>query len=211
MRCVFLFASASQPDELHEFKGRPKELLYFQAVNYAKTILAAKSLARLVLPKMPLVFGGHPAIVRPVLDVAMELGSPARENVCLFQSEFFKSKLDEETLKYFSQFNVIWTPESSYGAESSVDTMRGSIVAYPRTAGLEVDKGFLLGGKFGIIKEAFSLMNGFPEAPLVPIGSTGGATTSFLKYVDSSRLPVEKERLEKTADYDKLFRELVTA
>ena len=116
---------------------------------------------------MELTFGGHPAISPLVHHAAESLG--VIENICIYQSEFYRRFVPEAALKFP---RLIWTP-AGHDDLSSQALMRAEMLDPGRW---HYRHAFFIGGMEGIPIEAGLFFKNFPGAPMIALRETGGAT-----------------------------------
>jgi hypothetical protein len=156
-----VFLSASIPD--------PKRAPNYAATADAVAIGAAvNALVHVILGRRPLIWGGHPAITPMVWAVAEGLSVDYGAWVQLYQSQFFKDEYPEDNARFK---NVTYTSEVVGDRDRSLTTMRQKMFGdHSYSAAV------FIGGMSGIVEE-FNLFHQLqPNAKLVPVASTGGAS-----------------------------------
>jgi hypothetical protein len=116
---------------------------------------------------MELTFGGHPAISPLVHHAAESLD--VVENICIYQSEFYRPRVPEAALKFP---RLVWTRAGSDDLSSQA-IMRDEMLDPSRWS---YECAFFIGGMEGIFDEAARFYKAFPGAPMIPLRETGGAT-----------------------------------
>jgi hypothetical protein len=187
-----VFMSASVPDP----RRHPR---YHTTADIAAIREAVVALATVVLPKGPLLFGGHPAISPLILLIAHKLSATGR--VAIYQSEFFRSVVPTESLAFPS---ITWIAEVPGDREESLARMRRAMLNdQPIRAGVFV------GGMEGVETEYALFRQTFPQLPAYAIASTGAAAR-ILFDADLGQPPnrMLRSALENDFVYDALFRAL---
>ena len=163
-----VFLSAGVPD--------PKRGPQFAATSDTVAINAAVSaLVHVVLGRRPLVWGGHPAITPMILEVARGLDLDYGEWVTLYQSSFFEDVFPEDNERFN---NVVFTEAIQDDREASLFEMRRRMFS-----DLEFASAVFIGGMDGIVSE-FELFKSYqPDASVIPVMSTGGASLIVGKRV----------------------------
>lgn len=156
-----VFLSAGVPD--------PKRGPEFAATSDTVAINAAVSaLVHVVLGRRPLVWGGHPAITPMILEVAKGLEIDYGRWVTLYQTNFFKDVFPEDNEQFK---NVVFTAAVQGDQEASLLKMRKRMFS---------DRVFapavFIGGMDGIVSEFELFKNYQPDASVIPVLSTGGAS-----------------------------------
>lgn len=174
-KIIFLSASFPQPE-------RNKK--YFKTANPSEINDAVIAMVRDVFSrKGKLVFGGHPTISPLILSVGEEFISLFEKEsylpiVYIYQSEFFKSAISEYTQKLVNKGigKIIWTPSIDNDREESLLKMR-----YKMLKEMKPIAAIFIGGMEGVEDEFNLFVKIYPENPVYPIGSTGGATKILLE------------------------------
>lgn len=151
--------------------------------------------------KIPICFGGHPAISPLVYEIAKDYGDQFSKNVLIYQSEWFKGKTPQE-VSYYER--LIWTHKEK-DIPSSVDRMRHEMFSNKFVCGV------FIGGMDGIISEAKEFHESNPYADMIVVPNTGGAAQvleertklTFQRVPDTFAYVAEfKKILEKYKSYD---------
>ncbi len=116
---------------------------------------------------MELTFGGHPAISPLVHHAAESLD--VIENICIYQSEFYRRWVPEAALKFP---RLVWTPAGPNDLASQA-IMRREMVDPNQW---HYKYALFIGGMEGIFIEAAIFYQNFPHAPMIPLRETGGAS-----------------------------------
>ncbi len=180
-----IFLSAGVPD--------PKRGPEYAATADSVAIGAAVSaLVHVTLGRRLLVWGGQPAITPMIWVVAQDVGVDYGRWVRLYQSRHFKDEFPEDNERFQ---NVTYTDDVERDREKSLLVMR------ERMFSEHVFKAAVfIGGMGGIVHEYELFRRLQPNAAVVPVVSTGGATLEVASRVGA--LPAE---LADERDYVALF------
>lgn len=180
-----IFLSAGVPDP----KRGPKYAATADsvAINAAVTALVHVTLGRRVL-----VWGGHPAITPMVWVVAQDVGVDYGRWVALYQSRHFKDEFPEDNERFQ---NVTYTDEVESDREKSLLTMRERMFSEHK-----FKAAVFIGGMGGIVNEYELFRRLQPNAMVIPVISTGGATLDV-----ASRAGEFSTDLANDLDYVALF------
>lgn len=156
-----VFLSAGVPD--------PRRGPQYAATADTVAITAAVSaLVHVTLGRRILVWGGHPAITPMVWTIAQDVGVDYGRWVRLYQSRHFADEFPEDNERFQ---NVTFTDDVSGDREKSLLVMRERMFS---------DHGFkaavFIGGMGGITQEYEMFRRLQPDAAVIPVVSTGGAT-----------------------------------
>ncbi len=158
-----IFLSASVPT-------REPFVSDFDTVAIREAVLA---LVATVVRERKLVFGGHPAISPLVEHAARSLG--AVENVHIYQSQHFEKMIPLVARKFE---NLHWT-KAVTGTDSdllrSLTEMRLEMITK-----WDFSAAVIIGGMEGIFEEVELFKHHHPKAPIIAVGSTGGAAKKVL-------------------------------
>jgi hypothetical protein len=156
-----IFLSAGVPD--------PKRGPQYAATADSVAIGAAVSaLVHVTLGRRLLVWGGQPAITPMIWVIAQDVGVEYGRWVRLYQSLHFKDEFPEDNERFQ---NVTFTEDVRGDREKSLLLMR------ERMFSENVFKAAVfIGGMGGIVHEYELFRRLQPEAKVVPVISTGGAT-----------------------------------
>ena len=156
-----IFLSAGVPD--------PKRGPQYAATADSVAIGAAVSaLVHVTLGRRLLVWGGQPAITPMIWVVAQDIGIDYGRWVQLYQSRHFTDEFPEDNERFQ---NVTYTDDVGGDREKSLLAMRERMFSEHafKTA-------VFIGGMGGIIQEYELFRRLQPNAAVIPIVSTGGAT-----------------------------------
>lgn len=160
MKKIFLSASIPDVDSVN-----------FASVNSMAVASAVMALVRVCAQRrVPIYFGGHPAISPLIWSVLKEYSSFANELLTIYQSKLYDDKVPREVLYYQ---NIVWTDKGADKADS-LRIMRTRMFEDNET-GMAV----FLGGKEGVIDEFELLHRISPDTKIIPLKSTGGASAKI--------------------------------
>jgi len=156
-----IFLSAGVPD--------PKRGPQYAATADTVAIGAAVSaLVHVTLGRRLLVWGGQPAITPMIWVVAQDVGVDYGRWVRLYQSRHFKDEFPEDNERFQ---NVTYTDDVGGDRERSLLAMRERMFSEH-----VFDAAVFIGGMGGIIEEYELFRRLQPNAAVIPVTSTGGAT-----------------------------------
>jgi len=164
-----IFLSAGVPDPL---RG-PQ---YAETANVVAITSAVSALLHVTLGRRPIVWGGQPAITPMVWFMAQEIDVDYGKWVTLYQSKFFKDEFPEDN----ERFNNVRFTETGDDREASLVVMRERMFSETQFAAA-----VFIGGMAGILAEFDMLRRLQPDAKILPIVSTGGATLEVGKKMPS--------------------------
>lgn len=154
---IFLSASVPLPD---------RDRRFFETADILLIREALKALVEVVLPIGRITCGGHPAIT-PLLAVFVRDAQLGPERLTIFQSGFFEGVMPAENER-FADVRIVRAVEGD--RERSLRVMREAMIASRRfTAAV------IIGGMDGILEEVAIFSQVHPEAPILPLASTGAA------------------------------------
>ena len=180
---IFLSASVPDPRRSQEFAETADPVAIASAVS---------ALVHVTLGRRMLVWGGHPAITPMIWVVAETYGVDYGSWVRLYQSQHFEDNFPEDNERFA---NVTFTADVDCDREKSLLLMRKTMLSeHPFFAAV------FIGGMEGIVQEYELFAQLQPDARVLPIVSTGGAT----KHVARLLAPVPPD-LEDDLDYLGLF------
>lgn len=175
----YVFISASFPEAPPEYSEGPDSRDLLDAVaSLARAILGADG---------RIVFGGHPSISPIVLDVASETVADDRDDeplVVVYQSRYFSEhpelELPEATRRFGREAwaDLRFTEGMGDDREDSLRRMREAMIEETNPVAA-----VFVGGMDGIFEEWELFRERYPDRPVVPIGSTGGASAKLLREV----------------------------
>jgi hypothetical protein len=161
-----IFLSAGVPD--------PKRGPQYAATADSVAIGAAVSaLVHITLGRRLLVWGGQPAITPMIWVVAQDIGIDYGRWVRLYQSKHFKDEFPEDNERFN---NVTYTDDVEGNREKSLLAMRERMFSEH-----QFKAAVFIGGMGGIIEEFELFRRLQPDAAVIPIASTGGATIEVAK------------------------------
>ena len=156
-----IFLSAGVPDP----KRGPKYAMTADAVAITAAISA---LIHVVLGRRHLVWGGHPAITPMIHVMAEDYKVDYGSWVTLYQSGIFRDEYPSDN-EHFR--NLIEIPAENGGREPSLATMRERMLGDRR-----FHAAVFVGGMQGILDEHDVFRRLQPDAVVVPLAATGGAS-----------------------------------
>jgi len=186
---IFLSASVPLPER------DPK---FFQTADIIAIREAVIALTSVVLPHHCLIWGGHTSITPLIYYVMEKRNLNVGDHVKLYQSKFFEESFLEDNNKFK---NVVLT---------DVVGDQEKCLAYMRKRMFD-DNSFsaaiFIGGMEGIEIEYRMFIEKFPDAIILPIASTGGAT----KLIYDNIVPegIKNERFVKDYGYMSLFQKFL--
>jgi hypothetical protein len=142
--------------------------------EYAKTAdavaiqAAVSALVFITLGRRPLIWGGHPAITPMIWAHAEDMGIDYGKWVHLYQSKHFEDEFPEDNERFR---NITFTDDIAGDRGKSLALMRERMFTENRFAAA-----VFIGGMKGIIDEFDLFRQHQPNAKIVPVISTGGAT-----------------------------------
>ena len=181
-----VFLSASFPSGERGEKVKP-----FDASAIADAVTAV---VRAVLAnKGKLLIGGHPTITPLVLMIGTEIR--AQDAVDVFQSEWFRSQIPEETIRLAASAvgKIHWTPKHE-SRDESLWRMRRNMLDFVEPVGA-----VFVGGMSGIWDEYELVASRWPRAPRIPLAGPGGASAFLTER--TSDLPHELKRVISSRHY----------
>lgn len=198
-----IFLSASIP-----LKERDPK--YFDSADIIAIRDSVIALATVVLPNHRLIWGGHPSITPIIYYVMERLGLNIQEHVIMYQSRFFEKYFPDDNNKFD---NVILTDIMENDKDKSLFHMRERMlsewqfVAAVFIGGMEGIEGHEGQRKKGMEGEYKMFIERNPNAILLPIASTGGA--SKIVYNDFLSSDLKDKRLENDYAYMSLIQDLL--
>jgi len=180
-----IFLSAGVPD--------PKRGPQYAATADTVAITAAVSaLVHVTLGRRLLVWGGQPAITPMIWVVSQDIGVNYGHWVRLYQSRHFKDEFPEDNERFN---NVVYTEDVEKDREKSLLAMRERMFSEHK-----FKAAVFIGGMGGIVHEYEMFRRLQPEAAVIPVISTGGATLEVGAQVGSLAPDLTEDR-----DYVALF------
>lgn len=186
-----IFLSASIP-------ARDRDAKYYDSADMDAITNAVKALARVIVPRTHLVWGGHPAITPLIRSELSRLHADLKLHVTLYQSEYFREKFPEDN----SGFEDVVVIPKEKTKEGSLENMRRHMIGDH-----EYVAGIFIGGMDGVKEEYELFKSAHPEAAVLPLASTGAAA----KFIYDELKEAHKEplrRLETDHTYMPLFNDI---
>jgi hypothetical protein len=176
-----IFLSAGIPDP----KRAPEDAATADSVAISAAVSA---LVHVALGRRILVWGGQPAITPMIWAVAEEMRVDYGQWVRLYQSNYFQDEFPEDNQRFQ---NVTYVAGVGNDREKSLLAMRERMFSdFKFTAAV------FIGGMKGIIDEFELFQAHQPDAAIIPLASTGGATLEVAR-----RIPRLSEDLTGDLDY----------
>jgi hypothetical protein len=185
-----IFLSAGVPDPL---RG-PK---FAETANVVAITSAVAALVYVTLGRRQLVWGGQPSITPMIWFMAQEIDVDYGRWVTLYQSNFFKDEFPEDNERFR---NVIFTDDVNNDREASLLSMRKRMFSER-----EFSAAVFIGGMGGIVSEYEMFRDLQPNASVIPVVSTGGASLEV-----ASRMKSINADLSQDLDYIALFHRHLT-
>lgn len=180
-----IFLSAGVPD--------PKRGPQYAATADTVAITAAVSaLVHVTLGRRLLIWGGQPAITPMIWVVSQDIGVNYGRWVRLYQSRHFKDEFPEDNERFN---NVIYTDDVGNDREKSLLLMRERMFSEHK-----FKAAVFVGGMGGIVQEYEMFQRLQPDAAVIPVLSTGGATLDV-----GMRIKALAPDLAEDRDYVALF------
>lgn len=168
-----IFLSASIPSPTDEPYGMTADPLLIHS--------SVRSLCTIAFGTRRVIWGGHPAITPMMWAACENLGLNYADTVHLYQSCYFEDDFPEENARFG---NVTYVPALP-SREESLRSMRDQMLDN------EFEAGVFVGGKEGVIQECDLFIERHPQAHVIILPSTGGASRILAgRYPDKSA-PVE--------------------
>ena len=187
-----VFVSASIPDPQRDAR-------YHTTADVVAIREAVRALAAAVIPRTPLVFGGHPAITPLIRHVAERVGHDNR--ITIYQSEFFRSFYPSDNV-FFR--NMVVVGDVPGDREASLLRMRTTMFR-----STEFAAGVFIGGMEGVEQEFELFRSICPQAKWFPVGSTGAAARLVLAAHGGELSASQRASLENDLVYGPMFEELL--
>ena len=182
MRAVFL--SASVPTV-----GRGT---YHETADPFLIQSAVREFVTVALGRCLIVWGGHPTITPMVWAVCEDLGVDYSSAVVLYQSRFYDDIFPEENRRFA---NVKYIEAVPGDRDASLRSMRTAMLSRS-----DLFAAVFIGGMEGILDEHFLFRHCHPNAPIITIPATGGATLEL-----AERFGELKEQDRRNVDFAKTF------
>lgn len=180
-----IFLSASVPDP----KRAPR---LAETADPVAITAAVTALVYVTLGRRMLVWGGHPAITPMIWVAAESMDVDYSTWVKLYQSRFFEDDFPEENARFG---NVVFVDAVDNDRRASLRGMRERMFQEQ-----QFQAAVFIGGMEGILEEHELFHHYQPDATVVPVASTGGATLEL-----ASRSVPASSDLRTDLDYVALF------
>lgn len=180
---IFLSAGVPEPGAKH----------FVRDGDLAAISAAVSALLYVTLGRRRLVWGGHPAITPMIWSVATAMDVDYGAWVLLYQSGAFEDEFPKETRRFD---NVVITDAMGGDKLASLGPMRRRMLSES-----EFEAAIFIGGMGGILTEYDLVKELAPDASIIPIASTGGAS------VDVADLEDVTPSLRRELDYVALLHE----
>jgi len=193
MSAVFLSASVPIP-------GRGK---FHETANPFLIQASVREFVWTVLGRKLLIWGGHPSITPMIWAVCEDLNVDYAKAVRLYQSRYFEELFPEENSKFQ---NVIHTPNIAGDEKQSLTEMRQKMIVDNK-----YEAAVFIGGMEGIFEEHDLFRAAHPDAQIILVKPTGGATLELLSEADGQRAREQPKEFGGPLDYDfnRLFHTLL--
>ena len=182
----FLSASIPSPERDERF---------YETADIIAIREAIKALSMIVIPKVNLVWGGHPSITPLIRYILAQMNVEIKKHVTLYQSLYYEEKFPIENT-YFE--HIVFTPKSMT-LKDSIRNMRISMIKDN-----DFKAGVFIGGMEGVLEEYELFKQFHPTVKVFPIASTGGASKILYQKLN----PRLDTRLISDYAYVPLFRDL---
>lgn len=146
---------------------------YYETADVIAIRDCISSLAKIILPKFRLVWGGHPSITPLISSVLESLEVDIAEHVHLYQSEYFRKMFPVENEK-FSESLIVTDDIGS--RDESLALMRKEMIAEN-----DFIAGIFVGGMEGVEDEYEIFTTAHPNALALPMASTGAAALKLFE------------------------------
>jgi hypothetical protein len=190
-----IFLSASVPSSDSSFYDQCDPMLIQAALRtFLYTVLGRKHL----------VFGGHPTISPLILAICEDLGVDNKAAVTIYQSKFFDKDAPEVNSRFANLFKV----SAGSTREASLANMRNAMLRRHH-----YEAAVFIGGQQGIHEEHAQFSTLHPNAKVIALRTTGGASASIAPIqaplqegppLPSSSSPARKD-YDELLDYVGLF------
>lgn len=168
-----IFLSASIPNPTDEPYGATADPLLIHS--------AVRSLCTIAFGTRRVIWGGHPAITPMMWAACENLGLNYADTVHLYQSRYFEDAFPEENARFG---NVTYVPAMP-SREESLQRMRDQMLDN------EFEAGVFAGGKEGVIQECDLFIKRHPQAHVIILPSTGGASRILAERYPHQSAPVD--------------------
>lgn len=188
---IFLSASVPLPT---------RNRAYYESVDLLALREALKALAEYVLPVGRITYGGHPAIT-PLLALFTQQVKLDRTKFTLFQSAMFDGVRGEQ----MPQDNALFADVRIIPAPSQIDGDNVRAMREAMITSRSFDAAVIIGGMDGCFEELAMFRDYHPNAPIMPIATTGAAARMI--FDQGGYDPV----LARSRTYSTIFRRLLSA
>lgn len=161
-----IFLSASIP-------LKERNPIYYDTADVIAIRDCVSSLAKVVLPKCRLIWGGHPSITPLISSVLESLDVDVAEHVYLYQSEYFRKMFPVEN-ENFSESLIVTDDIGS--RDESLALMREEMITEN-----DFISGIFVGGMDGVEDEYEIFTAAHPNALILPMASTGAAALKLFE------------------------------
>lgn len=162
-----IFLSASIPDATSSERYASTADAF--AIREAVSIFCS-----LVIPNTSLVFGGHPSIVPIVKTVMNSIKWNVKDQVTLYQSEFFTNSASDQ-ISYLEK--TIKVKAGTERKASLLELRKTMLTKHKFTAGV------FIGGMKGVEEEYVLFKQYHPNALVLPLASTGAAARNIYYHM----------------------------
>jgi hypothetical protein len=157
---IFLSASVPLPD---------RNRIFFDSADVLLIREAIKSLVEVVLPVGRITCGGHPAIT-PLISLFVKEAELNTDRLTIFQSAMFAGQMPLENTDFV---DVRIVPATKDSRTANLTLMREEMISSRSFAAAVA-----IGGMEGIIEEVEIFARIHPQAPILPVASTGAAAAT---------------------------------
>jgi hypothetical protein len=148
---------------------------YHETANPFLIQCAVRELIISVIRQHKIVWGGHPAITPMIWAICEDLEIEYSDVVILYQSSFFQDRFPEENQRFR---NVILTDAVPGDQNSSLLLMREKMLSRDDLAAA-----VFIGGMEGVEAEYDLFIRFHPQAKVLPVAASGGASLALAKRV----------------------------
>ncbi len=154
-----IFLSASIPTQY-------RDKVFYDTTDIIAIRDSVRALATVIIPKIQLIWGGHPSITPLIAHVMNRMDRNFNEHVSVYQSHFFDNNIPNIDI---IPERITYTP-SLTTQEESLNVMRVSMLKNN-----DFKAGIFIGGMDGILIEYELFCKYNPKAIVLPVATTGGA------------------------------------
>lgn len=195
MRKLAVFLSAGIPIER---PGRAVSAKYKETADVIAIREATRAAAAVAVASGELVFGGHPAITPLVTQVGQALD--AVDHIIIFQSAYFKTSYPQDV----RSFTRIEETPSRATEEASLQQMRHRMLNFR-----QYSIGIFIGGMEGVEEEWSQFRIKHPQAPAIPIPTTGAAAQHLFAEWSNELEPSLRRDLQVSRAYGSIMHRLI--